>query len=133
MQSHKLILSLMLAFLSYRQVFGQSMPKYAAMVGGNASGQIRRDEFLAQQGVGGMRYIAGNHWEHIPIDSFFIIIIRDTAVIAQIKNKGQIFTPNAKAQLSKLLVNDRVLIYNMYGRDYGDKVVSVRPIEFIIE
>jgi hypothetical protein len=54
-------------------------------------------------------------------------------VIAQIKNKGQTFISNAKDQISKLFVNDRVLIYNIYGRDYGDKVVFVRPIEFIIE
>jgi hypothetical protein len=109
------------------------MPKYAAMVGGKESGQIRRAEFLAQQGVAGMRYSAGNHWERIPIDSFSIIIIRDSVVIAQIKNKGQTFISNTKDQISKLFVNDRILIYNIYGRDYGDKVVFVRPIEFIIE
>lgn len=109
------------------------MPKCAAMVGGKESGKIRRGEFLAQQGVGGMRYIAGNHWERIPIDSFSIVIIRDTVVIAQIKNKGQIFTSEAKAQMDKIAVNDRVLIYDIYGRAYGDKTVFVRPIELIIK
>jgi len=133
MQSPKLILSLLIAFLIHSQAFGQSMPKYAAMVGGKESGQIRRGEFLAQQGVGGMRYIAGNHWERIPIDSFCIVIMRDTAAIAQIKNKGQIFTFDSKAQLSKLAVNDRVLIYDIYGRDYDGKTVFIRPIELIIE
>jgi hypothetical protein len=109
------------------------MPKYAAMIGGKESGQIKRGELLAQQGVGGMRYIAGNNWERIPVDSFCIVVMRDTVVLAQIKNKGQNFTSDTKAQLSNLAVNDRVLIYYIYGRDYGDKTVFIRPIELIIE
>ena len=103
------------------------------MVGGKESGQIRRGEFLAQQGVGGMRYIAGNHWENIPIDSFSIVIIRDTVVIAQVKNKGQIFASDTRAQLNKMTANDRVLIYDVFGRDYDGKTVFVRPVELIIE
>lgn len=102
------------------------------MVGGKKGGQITRNEFLAQQGVGGMRYIAEGHWEPIPIDSFCILIVRDTTVIARIKNKGQIFTSEAKAHFSKLAVNDRILIYDVYGRDYGDKTVAAVSIELVI-
>lgn len=80
-----------------------------------------------------MRYIAGNHWEPMPVDSFCIVIIRDTLAIARIKNKGQFFTSDAKAQMSKLAVKDRVLIYDIYGRDFGGKTVFIRPIELIIE
>jgi hypothetical protein len=80
-----------------------------------------------------MRNIVGNHWEHILIDSFCTVIMRDKAAIAQIKNMGQIFTTDTKAQMSKLAVNDRVLIYNIYGRDYGDKTIFIRPVGLIIE
>jgi hypothetical protein len=133
MQSPKLILSLLFAFLVQNHSFGQTSPKYAAMVGGKESGQIKRGEFLAQQGVGGMRFIAGNHWERIPIDSFSIVVLRDTSIILQLKNIGQVFTDNSKNELKKLMASDRVLIYNIHGRDYGNKSVSIRPVELIIE
>ena len=133
MQLLKLILALVFAALMHIDSFGQAMPKYAAMVGQRESGKIVRGEFLAQQGVGGMRLIRGNHWESIPIDSFSIIIIRDTIVVMQFKNIGQTFSDFSKAQLKQLMVNDRVLIFNIHGRDYGDKPVFLRPLELVIE
>ena len=77
--------------------------------------------------------MAGNHWESIAIDSFCVVIIRNTEIVTQINNKGQIFTPSTKAQMSKVAANDRVIIYAIYGRDYGDKKVFVPPAELVIE
>ena len=39
----------------------------------------------------------------------------------------------SRAQLKQLMVNDRVLIYKIHGRDYGDKPVFLRPLELVIE
>lgn len=133
MQIFKSILLLIIAFKMHNYSFAQALPKYAAMVGSKESGYIKRGEFLAQQGIGGMRFIGGNHWERIPIDSFSIVVIRDTAIVIQLSNIGQTFTDYSKAQLKKLMVDDRVLIYNIHGRDYGEKPVFIRPVELIIE
>jgi hypothetical protein len=114
-------------------VFGQSFPKYAANVGGRESGQITKGAFLAQQGVGGTRFIADHHWESIPIDSFSIVVLRDTLTILHRRIKGQLFSDDLKTTLKALTTNDKILIYNIYGRDYGDKVVYMRPLELTIE
>lgn len=133
MRSQKLIISFLLLATMHTTSFGQSFPKYAAMVGGKESGPIKRGEFIAQQGVRGIRFFKGNHWEPIIVDSFSLMILRDTTVILQIKNRGQIFTENVKTELKKLMANDRVIIYSIYSRDYGNKLVFIRPVEFIIE
>jgi hypothetical protein len=72
--------------LAKTNLSAQSFPKCAAMVGGKESGAIKRGEFLAQQGVGGMRHFANNHWEPIVIDSFAIIVLRGTSIILHRKN-----------------------------------------------
>jgi hypothetical protein len=133
MPSLKLLVLIAFAHLMHNDSFGQAFPKYAAMVGPKESGQMIRGEFLAQQGVIGLRFIKGNHWEPIPIDSFSIVVIRDTAIVMQLKNIGQTFTDYSKAQLKKVMVYDRILIYNIHGRDYGDKPVFLRPVELVIE
>jgi hypothetical protein len=80
-----------------------------------------------------MRFIANNHWEHIPIDSFTIILVRNTITILHKKIVGQLFSENLKAELRSVTTNDKIIIYNIFGRDYGDKIVSIRPLEFTIE
>ena len=80
------IFILFLALFSVNSMFAQSIPKYAALVGVKGSGTIKKGEFLAQQGVVGMRRITIYHWEPVTVDSFYIIILRDTSQIIFFKN-----------------------------------------------
>jgi len=128
-----LSLSLLLAFSSFQQGLGQSLPGYVAMIGGREGGPINREAFLAQQGIAAMRYISGNHWEPIPVDSFSLVIIRNAAVLTRVHNKGQLFTAGTRAQLRHLTSHDKVLIHSIYGRGLDNITVFIKPLEFIIE
>jgi|GEM_PF-4407988 len=128
----KFFFCLLVLFLQFN-LFGQSFPKYAATFGGKESGLIKRGEFLAQNGIGGMRWIGGNHWERIPIDSFSIIIIRDSVTLVNKKIKGQVFTEDLRQIPTGLTSNDRVIFYGIYAKNYNNQQVLIRPIELIIE
>jgi hypothetical protein len=108
-------------------------PNYVAQVGMDGSGKIARGQFLAQQGVRGLRRLTQSHWESIPIDSFSLLIIRDTSILFQHRNHGNFFDAQLTEALKVLEPNDRVLIFNIYGRDYGDKLVQLPPLEYKIE
>ncbi|MGQ0739204.1 MAG: hypothetical protein ACT4OJ_09115, partial [Bacteroidota bacterium] len=128
----KFFFCLFILFLQFN-LSGQSFPKYAATVGGKESGLIKRGEFLAQTDIGGIRWIGGNHWERIPIDSFSIIIIRDSVTILNQKIKGQIFTGDLRQKFTELRINDRVIFYGIYASNYNNQQVFIRPVELIIE
>jgi hypothetical protein len=133
MHTSKFIWIFFVVFLLHNRSLGQSLPKYTATVGGKESGKVKRGEFLVQQGIGGFKYISENHWSPIIIDSFSILVMRDAVVIEQIKNASQAFSANTLARLSKIAVDDRVLIYNICGKDYGNEIIFLRPIELVIK
>ena len=112
---------------------GQMNPKYVAHVGIVGSGTMKRNQFLAAPGVGGLRKISAHHWEPIPVDSFTLIILRDTFTLHLYRNVGNYFEPSLKLLLKDLQTNDKVLIFNIYGRDYGNKKVYLSPLEYKIE
>ena len=115
------------------EVFGQMNPKYVALVGGIGSGYIKRGQFLAEQGVMGMRKISAHHWEPIPVDSFTLMILRDTSTLHLYRNVGNHFEPSLKLLLKGLKINDNILIFNIHARDYGNKKVYLSPLEYKIE
>ena len=108
-------------------------PKYVAQVGGIGSGKMTRGQFLAQEGVGGRRRMTQDHWEPIVIESFSLIIIRDTVILVQYKNHGNFFEANLRKAMTALKPRDLVLIFNIYARDYGDKIVQPPPLQYEIE
>ena len=93
---------------------------------------MQRGTFIAQQGVEGMRFISGNHWESLPIDSFTLMIQRDTVILYKQKVNDQYFNENLKEELKIIQTGDRILIFNIYGYGIDKKTVFIRPIEFII-
>lgn len=124
-----LSLSFFLSWIAH----GQAIPKFTAMVRGKEGGKISRGAFLAQEGVGGMRFIGGNHWEGISIDSFSIIVQRDSLVICKSHIIGQFFDYNLKISLSAIQKDDRIVIFRIYSHNYDGTIIFIRPIEFIIE
>jgi hypothetical protein len=132
MSFNSLLLTFLLA-VSVGNVFAQSIPKFGAEVGVKEGGTIAKGEFLAQQGVRGLRHISNSHWESIPIDSFNIVALRDTVMIFCKKINGQLFTDDLRSELKSLKSKDKIIIYDIFGKDYGEKVVSIRPLEFRLE
>lgn len=108
-------------------------PKYVAFVGNIESGKVKKGGFLIQQGVRGMRRLTQNHWESIIVDSFSVYIQRDTTIIYKFFNKGNIFEEELNSRFKELKANDRVLVFNIYARDVGNKVVFLQPLEYIIQ
>jgi hypothetical protein len=80
-----------------------------------------------------MRRINNNHWEPITVDSFDIIILRDTSQILFFRNKGNKFEETLRTQLKSLMINDRVLIFDIYTKDYPGISVYLNPLEYKIE
>ena len=70
----------------------QMNAKYAAQVGGIWSGPIKRGAFLAQPGVGAYQKITEGHWQRISVDSFTLLVFRDSTTMFSFKNKGNLFT-----------------------------------------
>jgi hypothetical protein len=126
------IFSVSLLLTVVLNTYGQSSARYSALIGVREGGSIKKGELLAQQGVRGMRLIADNHWESIPVDSFSIIVLRDSVTILSKRNTGAFFTESLKSDLKNLTTNDKIIIYRISARDYGDKQVSIRPLEFTV-
>jgi hypothetical protein len=108
-------------------------PQYVAQVGGLSSCSMKRGQFLVQQGVAGKIRINSTHWEPIPVDSFALVVIRDTTVILNHHNIGNHFDSHLISELQKLNINDRVLIFSIYAHDYTKTKIYLAPLEFRIE
>ena len=120
--------------VSFNQSFGQIInPTHVAYIGGIENGPVKRGFFLAQQGVGAMRKITMEHWEHITVDSFSVIIKRDTSVIYQYRNKGNLFEKDLQAIFKNLRNNDTVLIFDINATDLDRKHIYISPLEYKIE
>lgn len=126
-------ISFSLMVLLFTQLQGQGVPRFTALVCGQEGGSIARGAFLAQQGVGGMRFIANNHWEPIQIDSFLIVVQSDTVIVLKSKVIGQMFDANLRERMKVVRKGDRIIICNIYGHGPENIPIFIRPIEFIIE
>lgn len=124
----------LLIFLTFMFVArGQYKPKYFASVGGKVSGTVDHRTFIAQQGVNAERYIAGNHWEPITVDSFHVIILRDNSTLFTAQNKGNRFSPYVMKGIADTKPGDRILIFNVWATDLGNKKISLQPLEFLFQ
>jgi hypothetical protein len=116
-----------------QQVFlVKERPLPKAYIAGLEGGIIKKGLFLAQQGVGAMYFIAGNHWESCKIESFNFMVLKDNKVVTDIHNEGNYFIDDMKLALQKLERGDKVLISNIKGcsaQGGGD----LKALEFIID
>ena len=115
-------------------VTGQMNAKYAARVGGEWSGSMKKGYFLAQTGVGASQKITFDHWESISVDSFTLTVFRDTSVLFIFKNIGNVFNKDLVILLKTIVPGDRVLIFDIYSRDLSrEKKLLLQPLEYLIE
>jgi hypothetical protein len=108
--------------------------KYAARVGGEWSGPMKKGYFLAQAGVGASQKITVDHWESISVDSFTLTVFRDTSVLFIFKNVGNVFHKDLVILLKGIVPGDRILIFDIYAMDLSrEKKLLLQPLEYLIE
>jgi hypothetical protein len=128
----KVIFILIVFTLSHSITFGQYRLKYVANVGGQFNGVVKLKAFQVQQGVGAERYLGGNHWEPISVDSFRISVLRGDSVVMSTSNKGRDFTQQVRAVLASLSIGDRVLIFDIWASDFDKRKVYLSPLEYVM-
>jgi hypothetical protein len=104
-------------------------PKSEAWVGGRLSGEFVKIVFQNQEHIGADRFCSGIRRE-TSIDSFQVMIIRDTAIIFKFKNIGQSFNSDFKIAIKAVEVNDKILFYDIKGTDYDRSKVYLNPLEY---
>jgi hypothetical protein len=129
----KAFLTGFIVLLIHTFAFGQYRPKYLANVGGNLHGPVRLKAFQVQQGVGAERFVGGNEWQTIRVDSFRVTILRGDSTILNYFNIGNTFTELLKTYFGKITAGDRVLIYDIWALDYGQKKVYLPPLEYLMQ
>jgi hypothetical protein len=104
-------------------------PKSEAWVGGRVSGYFTKIVFQNQDSINADRFCSGVRKE-TQIDSFSIIIIRDTSIIFRLKNIGSKFENSLKSVIKEAKVNDKVLFFDIWGTDYDKNRVHLDPLEY---
>ncbi|MFT3911658.1 MAG: hypothetical protein QM737_19705 [Ferruginibacter sp.] len=115
-------------------------PDFEAYVGTRSSGSYYRPLFILQDSInvfinyhnlsekkGSLKY------RIINIDSFSILVLRNDSVIFRSKNKGYIFESGLKNIVSKALVGDRVIIYDINAMDYDGTKIQLNPLEYLVD
>jgi len=72
------------------------------------------------------------HAEPITVDSFNVLVMRDTSIIISRKNKGAAFAKELKQLFDDLKVGDKVLAYDIYATMTKQKIL-INPLEYLIE
>lgn len=100
------------------------------VVGRKSGGNMRKNDFAAQIGVG----IINNSEKSIKyvIDKFELIAIRDDKVLFTMYNKGPMFNEHILRYLSSLKVGDRIVFCNMECSASKRATRYLPPMEFNI-
>lgn len=104
-----------------------------ARLGNIKSRSVPKKVFTAQEGVTAYIRINTSHWEPTILNSFSIIVLRDSSVVFQHKNDGKRFNSRVKAAFQELQSNDTVLIFNIQTQLPDGKTMILDPLEFKIE
>ena len=133
MKSFLKIAWLALALFAANWLAAQTNPKFVANMGGYYSGKIVRGAFLAQQGVSGFYKVNAQHWEPLRVYAFNMAVFRDSVMIFQTHNDGQLVSDKIRGMLTKLQRGDEVLIYSIYAWNNSAKEVFLSPLQYFIQ
>jgi hypothetical protein len=125
----QLLLSAILCFFCFI-ASGQYCLSYTAAIGGVPGGEVNSKTFSMQRGLVAERFVSGNHWYPILVDSFKVIHIRRDDILFQYSNKGSYFDSILVSHFKGLMSGDRILIYDIRATDVGNKKVFLHPLEF---
>lgn len=81
-----------------------------------------------QEGVIAFSKINVSHWEPIVVNSFLLIILRDTSVVFQYKNNGNKFENAIRSAFHNLQGNDSILIFSIRARLANGEIVFLSPL-----
>ncbi|HEY4876753.1 MAG TPA: hypothetical protein VIH86_14335 [Puia sp.] len=104
-------------------------PKSDAWIGGRLSGDFTKIVFQNQDHINADRFCSGINRE-TSIDSFYVMIIRDTTIIFKFKNIGQMFKNDLKNVIKTVEVYDKILFYDIWGTDYDGTKIFLNPLEY---
>lgn len=107
--------------------------EFIAKVGNIENRNVQKGEFKLQEGVIAFSKINVSHWEPIVVNSFLLIILRDTSVVFQYKNNGNKFENAIRSAFHNLQGNDSILIFSIRARLANGEIVFLNPLEFNIE
>ena len=108
-------------------------PECYAKVGNIKSRTVQKKIFCAQEGIIAFIKISLSHWEPIVVNSFSVLILRDSSVVFQYKNTGNKFESSLRSAFQNLQSNDSILIYSIDTRLADKKTIFLNPLELKIE
>ena len=128
------IFFILVALFKVNPVNSQTIrPTVLAAVGGKSSDSVSKNQISLQEGVSGHWKVTEDHWEKMIIDSFSLMILRDTMIIFKHRNFGNRFDQKIKTALGNLAKGDRVLLFNIYGNDPNRNKIFLSPLEYVIK
>lgn len=122
---------LIIAFLALPFKGKAQCPKSDAWVGGRLSGDFVKIVFQNQDQINADRFCSGVKRE-TRIDSFQVLIMRDTTIIFKIKNVSQRFNGDFKNFIKSVEVKDKIIFYDIWGTDYDGAKIYLDPLEYRI-
>jgi hypothetical protein len=104
-----------------------------ATVGGFKSDSVSKFRIIGSAGMSGRFKVTDDHWEAARVDSFSVMILRDTAIIFRFRNVGMLFQKELKSAFQSLIPQDRVLFYRIYATDPYLRNRLLDPLEYVIQ
>jgi GldM C-terminal domain len=109
-------------------------PEPEPFIGNLQKGIIKKGYLMAQQGVGATLVATSyGHEESIHVDNFTVTIFRNTNIIFNINNQGNIFNDSIKTAFESLKSEDVIIVSNITATGPGSTVFRLRPIELTVE
>lgn len=116
-----------------QKVIIKERPIPEASLAGLKGGTIMKGNLKAQQGIGASFYVAGNHWESCTVTSYHVVILRDTKIIFDHFNNGNIFNSEVVQGFDKLAKGDKVCFLNISGCENQEGNGNLKNLEFVID
>ena len=119
------------AFLLLSVAGKAQCPGNEASVGGIKSGEFEKTVFQSQTQMD-----AGSHCGIFDtttiVDSFQVLVIRNTVILYKGKNTGGVFSSSLKDVMQTITTNDKILFFDICGTGPDGKNVFLNPLEYRI-
>lgn len=112
----------------------REFPDPKITIGGFINGEISKGNLLAQTGIGCYYSIPGLGFNlKCRIDSFSIIVLRDSVMLYHRTNKGYLFTDETMAFLESIKKGDVIIISEITYLTPDQRKKKANPIEYTID
>lgn len=111
----------------------RNIPEPVAMVGGKHGGSIGATELRAQQGIGAYSYPPLSICINYTLQNFAVLVMRKEQQLFYSYHRGNLFTDDLQDKFKTLQKGDAVVFSSLSIMKQDSSIVSIKPIEFIIE